>query len=35
MDLARVKGEREALENRLVANIGVEVRYLEHDQLIP
>ena len=35
MDLARVEGEREALENRLFANIGVEVRYLKHDQLIP
>ncbi len=30
MDLPRVEREREALENRLVADIGVEVSYLEH-----
>jgi hypothetical protein len=33
MDLARIKREREALENRLVANIGVEVSNVEHAHL--
>ena len=30
MDLARIQREREALEDRLVADISVEVSYLEH-----
>ena len=34
MNLARVEGECKALEDRFVANIGVEVSYLEHSHFL-